>query len=141
MARRKGIHEHKPKSRGYTFIDFDVYEALGWDRDKIILALDVIRKNFCETRDLVRHGLSAHIMGRELPQKDGELYPVMGLIIPTSKHFGHFDTHSIISVYEAWLRNHEVLDLLDEASGVGIPSWDQLLKQETFPVDPRSFYM
>ncbi|MEZ7956889.1 MAG: hypothetical protein QMC23_09245 [Rubritalea sp.] len=132
--------KHKPKQRGYTAIEFNVYEALDWDRDKIILALDVIRKKFCECSDLARHGLSAHIMPRELPQKAGELYPVMGLIIPTSKHFGHFDTHSIISVFEAWLRSHEITDLLDEAAKVGIPSWEQLLKQETFPVDPRTLY-
>ena len=130
--------KHKPKR--YTSIEFDIHEALDWDRDKIILALDVIRKKFCETRDLARHGLSAHIMPRALPRKDGELYPVMGLVIPTSKHFGHFDTHSIISEFEAWQRSHEISELLDEASGIGVPSWEQLVKQETFPIDPRTLY-
>lgn len=128
------------KPKGYTPIAFNVYEALDWDRDKIILALDVIRKKFCETRDLARHGLSAHIMPRALPQRDGELYPVMGLVIPTSKYFGHFDPLSITSLFDAWQRTHQVAELLDEASVVGIPSWEQLLKQETFPVDPRTLY-
>lgn len=128
------------KPRGYTPIAFDIYEALDWDRDKIILALDVIRKKFCECRDLSRHGLSAHIMPREHPDKAGELYPMMGLVIPTSKHFGHFDTDSIISLFEAWKRTHEVTDLLDEAAAAGIPTWEQLQQQETFPVDPRSLY-
>lgn len=128
------------KPKGYTPIEFNVYEALDWDRDKIILALDVIRKKFCETQDLTRHGLSAHIMPRALAQRSGELYPVMGLVIPKSKYFGYFDTHSIISLFEAWQRTHEVSELLSEASVVGIPSWEQLLKQETFPVDPRTLY-
>lgn len=128
------------KPKGYTSIEFNVYEALDWDRDKTILALDVIRKMFCETPDLSRHGLSAHIMPRPLAQKGGELYPVMGLIIPTSKHFGHFDTHSIISHFDSWMSTHKMSELLDEASVVGIPSWEQLLEQETFPVDPRTLY-
>ena len=128
------------KPKGYTPIEFDVYEALDWDRDKIIIALDVIRKKFCETPDLARHGLSAHIMPRALKQKAGELYPVMGLVIPTSKYFGYFDTDSITSLFDSWLRTHEVPELLAEASVVGIPSWEQLIKQETFPVDPRTLY-
>ncbi len=127
----------KPKK--YTSIEFDIYDALDWDRDKIILALDVIRKKFCE-QDQARFGLSAHIMAREKPEKDGELYPVMGLVIPTSKHFGYFDTHSIISQFDAWRREHEVVDLLDETNGIGVPLWEQLLEQETFPVDPRTLY-
>lgn len=128
------------KPKGYTSIHFNVYEALDWDRDKIILALDVIRKKFCETPDLARHGLSAHIMPREVSQKLGELYPVLGLVIPTSKYFGYFDTHSVTSLFDAWLRTHEVPELLAEASVAGIPSWEQLLKQETFPIDPRTLY-
>ncbi len=123
--------KHKPKQRGYTAIEFNVYEALDWDRDKIILALDVIRKKFCECSDLARHGLSAHIMPRELPQKAGELYPVMGLIIPTAKHFGHFDTHSTISVFEDSQRTHEITDLLEDTVKVGMPNVEQRLKQET----------
>jgi len=126
--------------RKYTSIEFNIYEDLDWDRDKIILVLDVIRKKFCETQNLSRHGLSAHIMARELSEKGGELYPVMGLIIPTSKHFGHFDTHSVTSVFEAWRRDHEILELLDEAAKAGIPTWEKLLEQGTFPVDPRSLY-
>lgn len=128
------------KPKGYTPIEFNVYEALDWDRDKIILALDVIRKKFCETQDLSRHGLSAHIMPRELPQKPNELYPVMGLVIPNTKYFGYFDTLSISSLFDAWKRDHKVSELLAEASVVGIPSWEQLLKQETYPVDPRTLY-
>jgi hypothetical protein len=128
------------KPKGYTSIEFNIYEALDWDRDQIILALDVIRKKFCETRDLARHGLSAHIMPRELPQKPGELYPVMGLVIPTSKYFGYFDTLSITSLFDAWKRDHQISELLEEASVVGIPSWQQLLEQETYPVDPRTLY-
>ncbi|MGJ8674010.1 hypothetical protein [Rubritalea sp.] len=128
------------KPKGYTSIEFDVYAALDWDRDKIILALDVIRKKFCEPQDLARHGLSAHIMPRELPQKPAELYPVLGLVIPNTKYFGHFDPHSIITFFDEWRRNHEIPELLEETSGVGIPSWEQLLKQETFPVDPRTLY-
>lgn len=127
-----------PKPKGYTSIDFNIHHALDWDRDKIILALDVIRKKFCETRDLERHGLTAHIMPREHPEKPGELYPMMGLVIPTSKYFGHFDTHSITSLFDAWTRTHQISELLAEASEVGIPTWEQLLKQETFPVDPRT---
>ena len=127
----------RPKK--YTSIKFDIYHALEWDRDKIILALDVIRKKFCEV-DQARFGLSAHVMPREIPEKDGELYPVMGLVVPTSKHFGHFDTHSIISLFETWRRDHEVEDLLNETNGIGVPSWEQLLEQETFPVDPRTLY-
>ncbi|MGJ8655250.1 MAG: hypothetical protein ACSHX6_02280 [Akkermansiaceae bacterium] len=129
----------KPKK--YTSIEFNIHEALGWDKDKIILALDVIRKKFCETQDLSRHGLSAHIMPREHPAKVGELYPVMGLVIPTSKHFGHFDTNSIITMFDAWMRDHEVEELLDETNGIGVPSWERLLEQETFPVDPRTLYL
>jgi len=129
------------KPKRYTPIDFNIHEALNWDRDKIILALDVIRKKFCETRDLSNHGLSAHIMPREHVEKAGELHPVMGLVIPTSKHFGHFDTDSIISLFDEWRRNHEVSELLDEASGIGVPTWELLLKQETFPVDPRTLYL
>lgn len=128
------------KPKGYTPIEFNVYEALDWDRDKIILALDVIRKKFCETPELARHGLTAHIMPRPVAKKDGELYPVMGLVIPTSKYFGYFDPLSITSVFDAWKRDHEVADLLDEASVAGIPSWEQLLKQETFPIDQRTLY-
>lgn len=128
------------KPKGYTSIEFNIYEALDWDRDQIILALDVIRKKFCETRDLTRHGLSAHIMPRELPQKPGELYPVMGLVIPNSKYFGYFDTLSITSLFDAWKRDHQISELLEEASVVGIPSWQQLLEQETYPVDPRTLY-
>ena len=128
------------KPKGYTSIEFNVYEALDWDRDKIILALDVIRKKFCETPDLARHGLSAHIMPRALSQKSGELYPVMGLVIPNSKYFGYFDTLSVTSLFDAWLRSHQVAELLEEASVVGIPSWEQLLEQETYPVDPRTLY-
>ncbi len=128
------------KPKRYTPVSFDIYEKLDWDRDKIIITLDEIRKKFCETRDLARHGLSAHIMPREHIDKPGELYPVMGLVIPTSKHFGHFDTNSILSVFEAWSKTHHVSELLAEASGIGVPSWDQLLKQETFPVDPRTLY-
>ena len=128
------------KPKGYTFIEFNIYEALDWDRDKIIQALDVIRKKFCETRDLSRHGLTAHIMPRELPEKNGELYPVIGLVIPTSKYFGYFDTLSIISVFDAWKRSHPVSELLEESSFIGIPTWEQLLKEETYPVDPRTLY-
>lgn len=129
------------KPKRYTPIEFNIHAALEWDRDKIILALDVIRKKFCETRDLSRHGLSAHIMVGEHPEKAGELYPVMGLVIPTSKHFGHFDTHSIISLFDAWLRTHEISELLTDTSGIGVPSWEQLVEQETFPVDPRTLYL
>ncbi|MFC5050521.1 hypothetical protein ACFPK9_07840 [Rubritalea spongiae] len=128
------------KPKGYTSIEFDVYEALNWDRDTIILALNVIRKKFCEPQDLARHGLSAHIMPRELPQKPGGLYPVIGLVIPTTKYFGHFDTHSITSLFEAWKRTHQISDLLKEASSIGVPNWEQLLTQETYPVDPRTLY-
>ncbi len=128
------------KPKRYTPIDFNIHEALEWERNNIILVLDIIRKKFCETQDLSRHGLSAHIMPREHPEKAGELHPAMGLVIPTSKHFGHFDTDSIISLFDAWRRSHEVSELLEEASGIGVPSWEQLLKQETFPIDPRTLY-
>ncbi len=128
------------KEKRYTSISFEIYEALSWDREKLILALDVIRKKFCETRDLSRHGLTAHIMPRERSEKPGELYPVMGLVIPTSKHFGHFDTHSILSHFEAWSETHAITELLEEASGIGVPSWEELVKQGTYPVDPRTLY-
>lgn len=128
------------KPKGYKFIEFNIYESLDWDRDKIIQALDVIRKKFCETRDLTRHGLSAHIMPRELPQKNGELYPVMGLVIPTSKYFGYFDILSITSVFDDWSSKHQISELLDEGPFIGVPCWEQLLKEETYPLDPRTLY-
>ena len=130
-----------PKPKRYTAIEFDVHQALHWDRDNIILALNVIRKKFCEPQDLARHGLSAHIMARELPNSPGELYPVIGLVIPTTKYFGHFSTDSITSLFQAWLRSHQVTDLLNEASKIGVPNWEQLLSQETYPVDPRTLYL
>jgi len=128
------------KKRGYTFLDFNIHKALDWDHDKIILALDVIRKKFCETPDLTRHGLSAHIMPHEFQSKDGKQFPVIGLIVPTSKYFGHFGPLSITSLFDNWRRSHQVKDLLDEAAKAGIPTWEQLLQQETFPIDPRSLY-
>lgn len=125
------------RAKKYTAIEFDIYEALDWDRDKIILALDVIRKKFCE-KEQGRYGLSAHIMPRAMAEKDGEMYPVMGLVIPTTQHFGYFDTHSITSLFDAWRREYEVVDLLSETNGIGVPSWEKLLEQETFPIDPRT---
>lgn len=129
-----------PKPKKFRSIEFNIHEALEWDRDNIILALDVIRKKFCETPDLSRHGLTAHIMPRELPQKPGELYPVIGLILPNSKYFSHFESIAITTLFENWKRTHAIPELLNEAAKAGIPTWEQLLKQKTFPIDPRTLY-
>ena len=76
-------------------------------------------------------------MPREIVSKLGELYPVLGLVIPTSKFFGHFDTDSIMSLFKAWRRDHSVAELLDEASSVGVRSWEELQKLGVFPEDLR----
>lgn len=124
-------------SRNYIIIDFKVEKPTQLDSDQWVALLNVVRRKFCETPELVRHGLVAHLIA-EPNSADTEIK--IGIVLPKSKYFAHFDNDSIVSVFAHWNLHHNLIDLLNEAPSVGVPSFAQLQQQGVYPQDMRDLY-
>lgn len=124
-------------ARNYILVDFKVEKPQQLDSDQWVALLNVIRRKFCETPELSRHGLNAHLIA-DKDTVDTEIQ--IGIVLPNSKYFGHFDNDSIVSIFEDWNKSNQLTDLLAEAPSVGVPTFEQLKVQGSYPQDARDLY-
>ena len=121
-------------NKGMQLVDFGAKKDDSWDMDQWVACLNMIRRKFCETPELARHGLCGHVV---VVGEGSEERPELAIVLPKSKYFGHFDVDSMVTVFEDWCRTHKLGDLLDEAPKYGVPTWEQLKTQRVYPIDER----